>query len=87
MTPREAPQRGFLQSLDELDADEVRAIRENLAWFQRFGPVERLRIAARQAHFMKRLRVAYEKSRNRNTKDDEDVSPACRSFTVSPHSG
>jgi|GEM_PF-2695646 len=64
MTPREAPQRRFLQSLDELDADEVRTIRENLAWFQRFGPVERLRIAARQAQLLKRLQKAHDEARH-----------------------
>jgi hypothetical protein len=57
MTPREDPRQTFLASLDELDADEVRVLRENLAWFQRFGPVERLRIAARQARLLKRLRI------------------------------
>jgi len=60
MTPREASPGGFLRSLDQLDADEVRALRENLAWFLRFGPVERLRIAARQAQVMRRLQRAHD---------------------------
>lgn len=64
MAAIEVPERRFLQSLDELDADEVRSIRENLAWFQRFGPVERLRIAARQARLMKRMQKAYDEARH-----------------------
>jgi hypothetical protein len=63
MAPSPKEQRPFLRSLDELDQEEVRAIRENLAWFRRFGPVERLRIAARQARLMGRLQAACREAR------------------------
>jgi hypothetical protein len=46
----------YVRSLDEIPAEELAAIRENLRWFRRFTPRERLRIAKEHADLTLRLR-------------------------------
>lgn len=46
----------YIQSIDEIPADELAEIRENIAWFLRFTPLQRIRIAESRAAEVLRLR-------------------------------
>lgn len=45
----------YPRTVEDIPADELAHIRENIAWFQRFTPLQRLRIAAKQARMARRL--------------------------------